>query len=473
MSLLSIGNTRQLFIDDFLIEESKNVRLVINPPIKMGPVLKADREWEGHRVGAYGSVIEDEGIYKMFYDCIDNNGNIFHCYAYSKDGIKWIKPKLGLVEYKGSRDNNILPLAPCGTVFIDPHDIPERKYKYVTYGHGRRGYGKQYGVYVWYSKDGLNWKRNDKLALPLNPDTQNQAFWDDRIGKFVAYLRAWCPKRCVARVEIDNILDPWPFKPRSDKIYDSQTPEKWPTPTTELPIVFRYDDKDPDNLDHYNPCVIKYPFAEDVYFMFPSAYLHFPEPPIGKYRNDGLLDIQIATSRDGIHWNRLTRDSYIRLGKEGELDSKAIYMLVGMIRKGDEIWMYYGGFDYSHGAYSFDMKYKGTIFRVVQRLDGFTSVDADYSGGEVITKPLKPKGNKLVVNADTSATGELRVEILDEDYNPIKNYSLDDSDRMHFNSCNFMVTWHKNPKINGIEDKIIRLRFVFRNTKLYAFQFID
>ncbi len=471
MHSIFIGNLRQLFIDDFLIEESRNVKIIINPPVKMGPVLRADKEWESHRVGAYGSVVEDNGIYKMYYDCIDNDGNLFHCYAYSKDGIHWVKPNLGLVEYKGSKNNNILPLAPCGTVFIDLHDIRERRYKYVTFGHGKRGFGKHYGVTVWWSEDGIHWQKNDKVALLLNPDTQNQAFWDDRINKYVAYLRAWCPKRCVARIEIDDIFEPWPFNPRSDRDYSPVSPNKWPMPTTELPIVFKYDVWDPPNMDHYNPCVIKYPYAKDVYFMFPSAYLHFPDPPIGKYRNDGLLDIQLATSRDGIHWKRLSRDPYIRLGEEGELDSKAMYMLVGMIRKNSEIWMYYAGFDYSHGAYSYDMKYKGAIFRTVQRLDGFTSLYTDYKGGEIITKPLKVRGNMLEVNVDTSATGELRIEILDENYTPLKNYTLKDSDPIHANSCNKIVSWNHNTLIKGIEEKIIRLRFVMRSTKLYAFQF--
>jgi len=39
-------------------------------------------------------VIDDNGIYKIWYDAIDNNGNIFHCYAFSNDEIRWEKPNL-------------------------------------------------------------------------------------------------------------------------------------------------------------------------------------------------------------------------------------------------------------------------------------------------------------------------------------------------------------------------------------------
>jgi len=468
-----VNSWRQLFIDDLLIEYSNRVSLKINPPLKTGPVLHADKPWESHRVGAYGTVMKDGALYKMWYDAIDEKGNIFHCYAISTDGIHWEKPNLGLVDYHGSRNNNILPLPPCGTVFIDPKAPPAQKYKYVTYGHGRKGFLGEYGIRVWWSEDGLRWKPNSDYALPLNADTQNQAFWDDRIGKYVAYLRAWHPMRCIARVEIEDILKPWPYKPREDKSYSPENPSSWPVPTTELPIVFKYDDFDPENVDHYNPCVVKYPYARDVYYMFPSAYLHFPEPPLGKRHNDGLLDIQLATSRDGIEWNRLSRDTYVRLGRMGEMDSGMIYMLVGMIREGDDLWMYYAGYDYSHGAYDLEkMRYKGAIFRVVQRLDGFTSYDAGFKGGELITKPIIFTGSRLTLNVDTSATGELKVEIQDEDGKPITNFDLNSCKPIHANECFKVVEWQHGDDVSPLSGKPIRLRFSMRNTKLYAFQFV-
>jgi len=34
-------------------------------------------------------------------------------------------------------------------LFIDPNISKEQRYKYVTYGHGRKGYLRQYGVRVW------------------------------------------------------------------------------------------------------------------------------------------------------------------------------------------------------------------------------------------------------------------------------------------------------------------------------------
>ncbi len=472
--LIIVDDWPQLFIDDMLMEHWSNVSLRINPPMKAGPVLRADRLWESHRVGAYGTVMEDQGIYKMWYDAIDWDGRIFHCYAISRDGISWEKPNLGLVEYHGSKDNNILPLPPCGTVFIDPKAPREKRYKYITYGHGSEaGYLNEHGVRIWWSEDGLRWLRNKDYALPLISDTQTQAFWDDKINKYVAYLRAWNPLRCVARVEVEDILKPFPYEPRRDVQYGPVSARE-NCITTELPITFKYDDEDPKDSDHYNPCVIKYRYAKDVYFMFPSAYLHYPEPPVGKRHNDGPLEIQIATSRDGIHWNRLDREPYVRLGRTGEPDSGMMYMLIGMIHKADEIWMYYAGYDYTHGCYDLSsMKYTGAIFRVVQRLDGFVSIDAGYKGGEFTTKPLLFKGRRLLLNVDTSATGGVRVEIQDEDGRPLNKFNLDDCDEIHANDCHKVVTWNGVSDVSSLAGTPIRLRFSMKKAKLYSFRFSE
>src|SRR6185436_12145894 len=136
--------------------------------------------------------------------------------------------------------------------------------------------------------------------------------------------------------------------------------------------------------DHYNPCAVLYPYAAGVYLMFPSAFYHYPAKTI-----DGPLDIQLATSRDGIRWDRRFRSPYVRLGLEGSFDAGSIYMTVGMLRHGDEIWMYYTGFDYTHGGYDLARtRRKGVVSRLVQRLDGFVSADAPLSGGQFTTVPL-------------------------------------------------------------------------------------
>ena len=70
------------------------------------------------------TIIQDEGKYKCWYGFLPlkrsskpplHQFNQHMCYAESTDGFKWTKPNLGLFEYEGSRNNNIVmtPLQRC------------------------------------------------------------------------------------------------------------------------------------------------------------------------------------------------------------------------------------------------------------------------------------------------------------------------------------------------------------------------
>ncbi|MCY3776184.1 MAG: hypothetical protein OXH11_09380, partial [Candidatus Aminicenantes bacterium] len=47
-SLLEIGNRKQLFIDDYMIQSLSNAQQVLNPATKSAnnPVVRPDRPWE-------------------------------------------------------------------------------------------------------------------------------------------------------------------------------------------------------------------------------------------------------------------------------------------------------------------------------------------------------------------------------------------------------------------------------------------
>ena len=53
--------------------------------------------------------------------------------------------------------------------------------------------------------------------------------------------------------------------------------------------------------------------------------------------------------------------------------------------------------------------------RYTLRLDGFVSVNAPMSGGELITQPVTFTGNQLWLNFATSAAGSVQVELQDQD----------------------------------------------------------
>jgi hypothetical protein len=88
------------------------------------------------------------------------------CYATSKDGVTWQKPDLGLVEFNGSKHNNIVRLDEptlwsTAAVVHDPDDPdPKRRFKvaYEAYYDGWPHFC------VAWSEDGLSWTRS-----PSNP----------------------------------------------------------------------------------------------------------------------------------------------------------------------------------------------------------------------------------------------------------------------------------------------------------------
>ncbi|MDQ2949540.1 MAG: hypothetical protein M3Y27_26990, partial [Acidobacteriota bacterium] len=106
----------QLFVDDAVIERMENVTRTLHYPVRVAenPIIKSDQPWEGELSLQPGTVIfdEEEHIFKMWYNSLatkekpDIDG--FICYAISKDGLHWTKPKLNIFEFHGSRANNIL-----------------------------------------------------------------------------------------------------------------------------------------------------------------------------------------------------------------------------------------------------------------------------------------------------------------------------------------------------------------------------
>lgn len=247
-------------------------------------------------------------------------------------------------------------------------------------------------------------------------------------------------------------------------------------------VVFR-DDADPPSTDIYTPCVHQYPWATDAYFSFPAVYRHYPsgsefdtlaagKDERGRFRNDGCLDVQLGVSRDGITWSRPDRRPYVPLGFKGSWDGACIYMALGMIRKGDEIWQYYYGVNSTHGRKDLrDLGWVGGLGRLVQRLDGFVSADADYTGAEFFTPLITFSGANLELNVDCSALGEVWVEILDENNLPIPGYSLKESISIDRNQTAAPVCWREHDNVGELVGRPVRLHFRLRACKLYAFQF--
>jgi hypothetical protein len=105
------------------------------------------------------------------------------------------------------------------------------------------------------------------------------------------------------------------------------------------------------------------------------------------------------------------------------------------------------------------------------RIDGFSSLHADYDPGGMTTKLLTFSGSKLVVNFSTSAAGYIIVELLDNKGNAIKGYTADDCIPLTGNEITRIVEWKKGSDISALQNIPVKLRFRMKDADLYSLRF--
>jgi hypothetical protein len=473
---LQVGGKKQLFIDHRFIATSENVALGMNPAVKLGIVLDSTKEpWE-RGTGGYFRVIEDGGKFKMYYGAFLETGRGLS-YAESDDGLHWTKPDLGLVEVNGSRANNVVypDDAIDATIMVDPNDAPERRYK--VFRSRLSDDPAIAGVYASYSADGVHFTEAGRV-LPMWPETSLIADWDPRIGKYVVFLRVFVRnhenQRRVGRIETDDLLKSWPYRP-TDPLLSPPSPEN-------IPMVLSVDERDNPHCDIYSNAAHIYRPAQDVYLMFPALFRHFSPPRQPWFRfepgNDyGLIELQMAVSRDGIRWERPDRRPYVEMGLPNEWDRWLAMMGVGMIRHGNHLYQYYWSSGRMHDSgilrpeYEASVSTKGGIGALRQRPDGFISANFAYEGGTLTTPPLTFDGSRLSLNIDTGGMGTALVEIRDDHGQPIPGFTLADCEEIGGNFLDATVRWKGKSDLSALRGSPILLHIAARGAKLYAFQF--
>lgn len=503
-----IGSKKQLMIDKRFIAQSENIELVMNPPADKMIVLQSEKPWEDYRV-LLTSVVDTGEKYLMYYQAMKQNErgglNSYFCLAESSDGIQWSRPRLGLVDFQGSKDNNILSSTIGGAPYYAPHSPVEDPFIMLASSNPaddpdafkppdeledpekiHRQKDPVYGmipncVYVFTSKNGISWNKKSGPVMNMMCDCgTNQIFYDHDIRKHVAFLRGFDGKRNVVRYETDDpFCVPWAIR-RPDAVPGGYGEYYI---TNELPIVMQVDDHDHWPGDVQNPCVFKYPWAQDVYLSASGLYRWYPGPVKSisldntgakhRYRffNDGPNDIHLFVSRDGKSFVRPSRWPYISLGIWGEADGGSLFSGLGMIRSNNELWQYYTASVNTHGHVIPSETNTMKIMRCVQRLDGFVSANAGHLSGEFVTPQLIFEGNQLSLNIDCGGMGEAWVEIQDDIGNPVHGFTLDDCDPVDLNHTHIAVTWHGRSDVSNLQNKPIRLRFRMRLAKLYSFVF--
>ena len=439
---IHIGSRLELFVDDFLIDELKgDAHQEVHQPKPREVVLVTGEPWEGNTC-AYYTVFRDGDVYRMYYrgSHFDvKTGKAKHpevtCYAESRDGIHFTKPKLGIVEWDGSKENNII-LEGLGThcfvAFRDenPNCKPEARYKGISRG---RPVGKK-GLYVFHSADAIHWSltKNEPVITDGYFDSQNLAFWDPNEKQYVDYHRS--------------------FTKGVRSIMTCNSPDfvNW-----SKPLLLNYPAGTP-NEHLYTNAIRPYERAPHIRLGFPTRY----RP------SDSQVEPIFMSSRDGIHfkrWNKTVIPTDAPKERDGNRSNYMANALVSL-KGNDRELAVYGSEAYYEGPNS-------RLRRFTYRVDGFVSVQAGTKGGELITQPFTFQGEQLVLNFAAKKSGSIKVELQDADGRPIPGYELSTSKPLTGDSIEQAVSWKTSAKVPPATGDPIRIRFVIRNADVYSMQF--
>ena len=453
-----IGTRLELFVDDWLIEKMDGVTLRMHHPVRREVALQFNRPWEGPS-SSFPRVMKDGDRYRMWYRAADKSvaGSERTGYAESENGIRWRRPALGIVDFNGSTENNIVLDGTKGRnlcVFRDdnPQTPDAERYKAIA-KLPRFVDGKRDAIRGFTSSDGLRWrivKRDPVLIAPDDAwpmfDSFNVAFWDAVQGQYVSYLRGWIPAEDEGR---DGRV-------RSIRRSVSEDFLSWSEP--------EFIDTGGAPVEHlYTNACTPYFRAPHIYLMFPRRFVperkFYPEWP-----NTGISEGVFMSSRDGIHWDRRFMEAFLRPGPDPDnWTDRNTTAGVGVVPTGPaELSIYY----VEHFRHPSDRLRRTTI-----RTDGFVSVNAPYGGGEFVTRPLTFAGEELVINYSTSVAGGLRVEIQDVEGRPLDGYQLSESAEIFGDEIERVVAWKSGPDVSALSRRPVRLRFVMKEADLYSIQF--
>lgn len=454
---IDLGTRRELFVDHFLIEKLQNAELKMHAPHREGVAIPFGKPWEGG-FSCYFTVIKDGDLYRAWYRGLpvagkDGAGFDSTCYAESKDGITWTKPNLGLFEIMGTIENNVVftnePFAHNFSPFLDkrPGVPADEKYKAVA------GYMKS-GLHAFKSPDGIHWSAMQSGPVFTNGvfDSQNVAFWSETEKQYVCYFRTYKRfngkgVRWISRTTSKDFIH---WTKRVDMDFGDAPPEELYTngthPYFRAPQIYI--------------ALAKRWFPGKVAVSADEAKSLVSNP---KYRSSSSDSI-FMTTRGGKHFERTFLEAFIRPGPTPEdWIARDNTPALGVVPANEREMFIYRGSHYAQPT--------ANLTRYTLRTDGFVSVNAPYSGGELLTKPFQFSGGKLEINFSTSAAGGVRAEIQDEDGNPIPGYALEDCPEMSGDEISRIVAWKNGPEVHKLAYKPVRLRFVMKDADLYSLRF--
>jgi hypothetical protein len=462
-AVIPIDVGRQLFVDDFLIEQTSLARTPHRPQFYANnPVLKPDGITDTlNQAAPYSDGVwydPADHLFKMWY--FGGQGSML-CYAQSTDGKNWIRPNLNVIS---GRPNCVLDMGggrDSGTVWMDLEETdPAKKFKAFMYASG--GYMR-----VFYSANGINWKEYPKMVQTLN----------DRTTLIRNPFRHVWINNMRGQVNVPAS----PLRPATSarvRYYAESTDLQNFTPLDPRTMFWvGADDNDPNyfpgsqNPQLYSMEAVAYESVMVGLFNF----IH-PGPMEGEGTAPGpeLVEIgSVGFSRDGFQWSRPIRGAGVgsafmpATNQPGAWDAYNSQAAAGLfLVVGDELWFYYSGRDKMHYL-PWPQAVMSTGLATLRR-DGFISMDAASAEGTLTTRPVRFSGNRLFVNVN-DPNGQLRVEILDQQNNVIAPFSKANSIPVSQNKTLLEMKWQGAADLSSLAGQPVKFRFYLTNGSLFAF----
>ena len=455
---------RQLFVDDFLIEQTTLSRTFHKAKYHpASPVLRPEGNWETYDdVSARTNqpfnptaMVFSDGV---FFDPKDRAFKMWYmagygastCLAVSTDGIKWEKPVFDI-----QKGTNIVRRDPrdSSTVWLDQFAAdPAQRFKMA--------YWRDHKLLLAMSPDGIHWidlgetgRSGDRSTFFYNP-----------------FRRVWA---------FGVRADLFPTQPQSGRYrryWESATftdAVKW----AGRPSVawVKSDSRDPNRPDGGRP---------ELYNLDCVGYESLMLGLFTIWRGETLLrekinEIEIGFSRDGFHWDRPDRSTFIGVSQtEGDWNWANVQSAGGCcLVVGDELYFYVSGRQGRPGTADPGVCTTGLA---ILRRDGFASMDwmpgeggiirgrvAGNAAGTLTTRPVRFTGRHLFVNGDFSE-GQLRVEVLDQGGNVIAPFTAAACAPVAGNGTKLPVTWN-GANLGALAGRVVRFRFTLTKGRLFAF----
>lgn len=478
----SVAASREADIGDWgasfkTTDVPRGIRIVAQPAQRRGDIIAKERPWEARSIGVK-TLLKDGDVYKLWATCVDAAGRSHACYFESSEGERWQRPTLGLVDYEGSRENNLLPDCPAESVFLDSSAPAEQRYKGVAIlpigreafedfkrrrphdwepRADRRDVGQIYAFHGCVSPDGHRWSVLPDIFNVEHADTQNIGAYDAITRKYVIFTRTWWIGDRDPRVP-EGTGQVW-YAVGRRSIGRTESPTFGNFPVSEMVMSPTSDMLPSETL--YTNCYTTIPGAPELRLMFPSIW---------NTENDATR-LMIASSPDGRLWNWVPGGTVLDTGEFQTFDGGCLLASPNLTETADGDYVLpYSGYRFPHKYPRGHEGFPPMVGYAVWPKGRLVALEAVQRGAFAMVAVVPP-GPRLKINATTRRGGSIRVEACNLERQPLPGRAMADCRPIIGDQVAAPVTWSGGDDLGIPPGAAVVLRFELDQAKIFALNF--